>query len=357
DTSSDKFQNYYKDLSQRLKNRELDLVIVVNIFLTGFDATTLNTLWVDKNLRAHGLIQAFSRTNRILNSVKTYGNIVSFRDLEKETNDALALFGNKDAKGIVLLKPYAEYYKEYGERVEELMVTVPLNTPIVGEVAQKAFIKLFGSILRLKNILTAFDDFAGNEILSERDFQDYQSLYLNLYAEFRNTSEVDKESINDDVVFEIELIKQVEINVDYILMLVEKYLKKKGSGEDIEIRAAIERAINSSPSLRNKKDLIEQFVDSISTNAKVDAEWANYIAAKKVEELDGIIERENLNADATKTFIENAFRDGAIPVTGTAITNILPPISRFSRNNDHAVKKQTVLDKLGAFFERFFSLI
>ena len=357
DTSADKFQNYYKDLSQRLKNRELDLVIVVNMFLTGFDATTLNTLWVDKNLRAHGLIQAFSRTNRILNSVKTYGNIISFRNLEKETNDALALFGNKDAKGIVLLKPYADYYKEYEKRVEELTEKFPLNESIIGEAAQKAFIKLFGSILRLKNILTAFDDFTGNAILSDRDFQDYQSLYLNLFAEFRSTSEAEKESINDDVVFEIELIKQVEINVDYILMLVEKYLKKKGTGEDKEIRAAIERAINSSPSLRNKKDLIEQFVDSVSTNSKVDAQWAAYIAAKKVKELDRIIAEERLNADETKLFIENAFRDGAIPVTGTAITNILPPVSRFNRNNSHAVKKQTVLDKLSMFFERFFGLI
>jgi len=238
DTSADKFQNYYKDLSQRLKKRELDLVIVVNMFLTGFDATTLNTLWADKNLRAHGLIQAYSRTNRILNSVKTYGNIVSFRDLEQETNDALALCGNKDAKGIVLLKPYAEYYKEYQKRIEELVAGFPLGKANIGEAVQKAFIKLFGSILklfgsilRLKNILTAFDDFAGNEILSERNFQDYQSLYLDLYAEFRSTSDADKESINDDVVFEIELIKQVEINVDYILLLVERYLTAKGSGQ------------------------------------------------------------------------------------------------------------------------------
>ncbi len=357
DTSADKFQNYYKDLSERLKKRELDLVIVVNMFLTGFDATTLNTLWVDKNLRAHGLLQAYSRTNRILNSVKTYGNIISFRDLEQETNDALALFGNKDAKGIVLLKPYAEYYKEYQDRIEEIVAGFPLGKAIVGEAAQKAFIMLFGAILRLKNILTAFDDFAGNEILSERDFQDYQSLYLNLYAEFRSASDAEKESINDDVVFEIELIKQVEINVDYILMLVEKYLKKKGSGEDKEIRATIERTINSSPSLRNKKDLIEQFVDSVSVNAKVDSEWVTYITAKKAEELDRIIADEGLNADETKVFVDNAFRDGAIPVTGTAITKILPPVSRFNKNNDHAVKKQTVLDKLGVFFERFFGLL
>src|SRR6185437_16014343 len=179
DTSADKFQNYYKDVSQRLKKRELDMVIVVNMFLTGFDATTLNTLWVDKNLRAHGLIQAYSRTNRILNSVKTYGNIVSFRDLEQPTNDALALFGNKDAKGIVLLKPYGEYYTDYEGLVDELMSRFPVGQTIVGERAQKDFIKLFGAILRLRNILTAFDEFAGNEILTARDFQDYQSTYLN----------------------------------------------------------------------------------------------------------------------------------------------------------------------------------
>jgi type I restriction enzyme R subunit len=356
DTSADKFQNYYKDLSQRLKKRELDVAIVVNMFLTGFDATTLNTLWADKNLKSHGLIQAYSRTNRILNSVKTYGNIVSFRDLEQATNDALALFGNKDAKGIVLLKPYAEYYKEYEKRIGELVVEFPLGKAIVGEAAQKAFIKLFGSILRLKNILTAFDDFTGQDILTEREFQDYQSLYLNLYAEFRALSAAEKELINDDVVFEIELIKQVEINVDYILLLVEQYLKKKGTGDDKEIRATIERAINSSPGLRNKKDLIEQFVDSVNTKAKVDAQWQAFVATKKAEELERIITEENLNAEAARNFIDNAFRDGGIPTTGTAITKILPPVSRFNKSNSHAAKKQTVLDKLAAFFERYFGL-
>lgn len=357
DTSADKFQNYYKDLSLRLKRRELDLVIVVNMFLTGFDATTLNTLWVDKNLKAHGLIQAYSRTNRILNSVKTYGNIVSFRNLEQETNDALALFGNKDAKGIVLLKPYAEYYAEYAARVRELLDTYPQGQAIVGEAAQKAFIKLFGSILRLKNILTAFDDFAGQEILSERQFQDYQSIYLNLYAEFRATSEAQRESINDDVVFEIELIKQVEINVDYILLLVEQYLKTKGTGDDKEIRATIERAVNASPSLRNKKDLIIQFVESVNTKAKVDAQWQRFMAQKKTEELECIIAEENLNAEATREFIDNAFRDGGIPSTGTAITKILPAVSRFSQSNGHAAKKQSVLGKLAVFFERYFGLV
>ncbi len=356
DTSTDKFQNYYKDLSERLKNRDLDLVIVVNMFLTGFDATALNTLWMDKNLRMHGLIQAYSRTNRILNSVKTYGNIVTFRDLEQETNDALALFGNKDAKGIVVLKPYADYYTEYRKRIEELVADYPLGQAIIGETMQKAFIALFGAILRLKNILAAFDDFAGNEILSDRDFQNYQGLYVDLHAEFRTKSEAEKEVINDDVVFEIELIKQVEVNVDYILMLVEKYLNAKGTGQDTEIRATIERAVAASPGLRNKKDLIETFVESVSMNGVVDSEWTAFIATKKAEELDQIIADEGLNADETKAFVDNAFRDGAITVTGTAITKILPPASRFDKNNGHAVKKQAVLDRLSAFFERYFGL-
>jgi type I restriction enzyme R subunit len=356
DTSAEKFQNYYKDLSQRLKNGELDMVIVVNMFLTGFDATTLNTLWVDKNLRAHGLLQAFSRTNRILNSVKTYGNIVAFRDLEDATNDALALFGNKDAKGIVLLKPYAEYYQQYQELIETLRQKFPLGEPLIGETAKKDFIKLFGSILRLKNILTAFDDFAGNEILTEREFQDYQSIYLNLYAEFRSDADAEKEAINEDIVFEIELIKQTEINVDYILMLVERYLQTKGTGEDKEILATINRAVNSSPSLRNKKDLIEQFVDSVSADTAIDAEWSDYIAAKKVKELDQIIADEGLDPEGTRAFVDSAFRNGTVPATGTAIMKILPPVSRFSKDNHHATKKRTVLYKLGKFFDRFFGL-
>ncbi len=357
DTSADRFQNYYRDLSHRLKSRELDLVIVVNMFLTGFDATTLNTLWVDRNLRAHGLIQAYSRTNRILNSVKTYGNVISFRDLEQETNDALTLFGNKDARSIVLMKPYAEYYGEYRERIDELVTCFPLVQAIIGESSKREFVKLFGTILRLKNILTSFDDFAGNEILDNRDVQDYQSLYLNLYAEFRGTADSDKEPVNDDVVFEIELIRQVEINVDYILMLVEQYLKKKGSGEDRKIRASMERAISASPSLRSKKDLIERFVDSISAKAVIDAQWVAFVTTRKEEELDRIIVEEHLDPVGTRLFMDNAFRDGAVPVTGTAVTKILPPASRFGRNNDHSVKKQMVLDRLSAFLERFSGLI
>jgi type I restriction enzyme R subunit len=358
DTSADKFQNYYKDLSLRLKNREIDLVIVVNMFLTGFDATTMNTLFVDKRLVNHGLIQAYSRTNRILNSVKTYGNIVSFRDLEEETNDAIALFGNKDARGIVLLKPYTEYYAEYAEKATELLQEFPLGEPIIGEAAQKAFIALFSAILRLQNILTAFDDFAGNEILTERQMQDYRSIYLNLYAEFRKERGSEKESINDDVVFEIELIKQVEINVDYILMLVAKWREARGNGSDKEMSALmdIQRSIDSSPTLRNKRELIMDFVDRVSASGEIDEEWRAYVAAQRTAELDAIITDENLKPEETKVFVDQAFRDGAIPTTGTAITKILPPASRFSAGGGHGEKKQRVLSRLGDFFERFFGL-
>ncbi len=358
DTSSDKFQNYYKDLSLRLKNRDIDLVIVVNMFLTGFDSTTLNTLFADKHLINHGLLQAYSRTNRILNSVKTYGNIVSFRNLEKETNEALALFGNKDASGIVLLKPYGDYYDEYKERVEDLLLKYPPGTQIVGEETKKDFIALFGAILRLENILTSFDDFEGNELLSDRQSQDYRSVYLDLYADFRRNTAADKETINDDIVFEIELIKQVEINVDYILMLVQKWHESRGkssNNEQIEI-STIQRAIDSGLSLRNKKDLIMAFVDSVSADGMIDQEWRAFVDIKRAEELDQIIIEEELSPQETKVFIERAFRDGSIPTTGTAINQILPPVSRFSSDGTHSEKKQKVLARLGEFFERFFGL-
>ena len=238
DTSADKFQNYYKDLSERLKKREIDLVIVVNMFLTGFDATTLNTLFVDKRLVNHGLIQAFSRTNRILNSVKTYGNIVSFRDLEEETNEAIALFGNKDARGIVLLKPYGEYYAEYADRGARAARKFPLGEPIIGEAAQKEFIALY----RRDPAPREHPDLV-RRVCRRRitDRAPGPGLPQRLPRPLRRVSQGDdsaeKESINDDVVFEIELIKQVEINVDYILMLVQKWREVRGDGSDKEIDA------------------------------------------------------------------------------------------------------------------------
>ena len=363
DTSSDKFQNYYKDLSLRVKNREIDILIVVNMFLTGFDATTLNTLWVDKNLKQHGLIQAFSRTNRILNSVKTYGNIVCFRDLKEETDKAIALFGNKDAGGIVLLKTYEEYYNGYDDKGEykpgyaELIATLttqyPLGQPIIGEEAEKDFIRLYGAILRLRNILTSFDDFEGNEILSERDFQDYQSIYIDLYQEYRKGADGDKETINDDIVFEIELVKQIEVNIDYILMLVAKY--QQSNCKDKTILTTIDKAINSSIELRSKKELIERFIEQVNVSTKVDEDWSKFLHERKEADITAIIEEERLKPEETRRFIDNAFRDGMLKTTGTDIDKIMPPVSRFG--GGRAAKKQGIIEKLMIFFEKYLGLV
>ena len=356
DTSGDKFENYYKDLSKKIKDRDIDMVIVVNMFLTGFDATTLNTLWVDKNLRMHGLIQAYSRTNRILNSVKTYGNVVSFRDLEERTNEAISIFGDKDARGTVLLKPFEHYDDEYRKKIDELVEKYPLGQMIVGESNQKAFVMLFGQILRLRNILTSFDEFEGTDPLSEREHQDYRSVYIEIYHEFK-PEPGKKEAINEDIVFEIELIKQVEVNVDYILMLVEQYRQKKGYGEDKELRAEISRAVDSSPTLRNKKDLIEDFVDGVSTSGEIGEEWKEFIKSRSEAELEQIIRDERLQAEGTRAFMNMAFRDGAIQSTGTAITNVLPNRSRFTPDSEHQETKGRVLDLLAEYFDRFAGFI
>ena len=356
DTSADRFQNYYKDLSMRIKNREIDLVIVVNMFLTGFDATTMNTLFVDKNLRMHGLIQAYSRTNRILNSVKAYGNIVAFRDLEDATNSALEIFGNKDARGIVTLKPFSEYYEQYQDAVDELLTQFPVEQPPAGEQAKKDFIALFGRILRLHNILSAFDEFVDADPLTERKRQDYTSIYLRLRDEFVTDEEDSKEKINDDVVFELELVKQVEINVDYILMLVEKLRTERGDGEDKEIRAEISRSVEASPTLRSKKDLVEDFVDQVTLSPAVDDQWQAFIDAKLTGELEDIISSHNLKPEQTRAFVNTAFRDGYLNTTGMQIVSILPPLSRFNRNAGHGQKKKVVIKALTEFFERFYGL-
>jgi len=349
DTGADKFGSYYKDISRRVVSRELDLLIVVNMFLTGFDAKTLNTLWVDKKLRHHGLIQAFSRTNRILNSVKTFGQIVCFRNLEKATEDAIALFGDSEASGLVVLRPYEEYYAEYEAKVADLLARFPLGMRPDDE---RGFINLYGAILRLRNILVSFDEFIVEVwILTPRQLQDYQSLYLDLYAEHRRVTDADKEDINDDLVFEIELVKQVAIDLAAILALVQKY--HDDNCVDKEIPVQIAKAINSSPDLRKKKDLIEAFLSTLAPDADVDGAWARFIAEAKARELDTIIADEQLNPEATRTFMDAALRDGALPDTGTAILRILPPVSRFVMTNSHSQVKARVLARLREYFDRY----
>lgn len=367
DTSSDKFQNYYKDVSLRMKNRELDMLIVVNMFLTGFDATTLNTLWVDKNLKMHGLIQAYSRTNRILNRIKVFGNIVCFRNLQKRTDSALALFGDKNASGIVLMRPYEDYFdgytdsndkyhQGYRDMIAELLSKFPLSGPsIISEQKQKEFLVLFGGVLRMRNILVPFDEFKGQDLLSERDLQDYLGKYQDLWEEWKAQREEGvKESIIDDIVYEIELVRQVEVNIDYIIMLIQKY--HDAHCKDKEIVVTIERAIDSSPELRSKKDLIQNFISGINETDDITTEWRDYTKEEKEKELRSIIQDEKLNPEATRRFINNSFRDGELKTTGTDIDKLMPPVSRFG-DNRRAEKKQTIIERLKLLFERFFGIV
>ncbi|MDL2254283.1 type I restriction endonuclease subunit R, partial [Ruminococcaceae bacterium OttesenSCG-928-I18] len=288
------------------------------------------------------------------------------RDLKKATDDAIALFGDRETGGIVLLKTYENYYNGYEENgaqksgytelIEVLTTTYPLGDSIIGELSQKDFIRLFGAILRLRNILTSFDEFEGNEILSQRDFQDYQSMYLDLYQSFTKGKDADKENINDDIIFEIELIKQIEVNIDYILMLVTKY--HDSNCTDKSILAAIDKAVCSSIELRSKKELIEGFVARVNTSTQVDDDWQKFVHEQKETDLSALIHDEKLKQAEARRFVANAFRDGGLKTTGTDVDKILPPVTRFGGGgSNRATRKQRVIDKLVAFFEKYLGLL
>ncbi|MEI0491707.1 type I restriction endonuclease subunit R [Brachyspira intermedia] len=373
DTSDEKFENYYKDVSLQMKNNQIDILIVVNMFLTGFDAPTLNTLWVDKRLQMHGLIQAFSRTNRILNSVKTFGNIVSFMNLEENTNKALSVFGDKDANSIALLKTYKDYFNGYDENgehvlgyteiVDLLKTKFPINEAIVTEEDKKLFIKLFGDLLKIRNTLSAFDSFREDreKILSDIDFQDYSGKYSDLYTEITQSKEKDKnnpeiENIQDDVVFEIELIKQVEVNIDYILLIVARY-KNENKDKDTIIEH-VRKLINAGIELRSKRELIENFINQMNaSDTDVQEEFYQYVKKEKEKDLIQIIKDENLKEKETNDFITSCFEYGEIRTSGTDIDKTLPPISRFSKQGNKIEKKQIVVEKLQSFFEKYSGLI
>lgn len=365
DLSANGFQSFYKDVSKRMKNRELDLLIVVNMFLIGFDAKTLNTLWVDKNLRMHGLLQAYSRTNRILNSVKNCGNIICFRNLEQATNDALGLFGNSEANGVVLLKTFDEYYYEgyedangkrqpgYKETVETLREEYPLpvGTDVMTEEAKKDFIKKYSYILKLYNILSTFDEFEGKELLGEQERQHYASAYLELYHQFRDKEKVDPENVNEDIVFEIELIKHDDISIDRILQMVQTYADDHMN--DMTVIAKIRDFVDASPNLRNKRELIEQFIKDITSGSDVGESWADYIKQQKEEELNKIIEEEKLKPTETRNFMAMAFRNGFVSMSGVAFAQILPAVSRFSKDSKREEMRQRVFEKLCAYLEKY----
>jgi len=361
DTSSDKFQNYYKDVSMRMKNREIDLLIVVNMFLTGFDAKTLNTLWVDKNLKYHGLLQAFSRTNRIYNTIKAYGNIVCFRNLDKRIEESLSLFGNKDAGGVILLKDYDSYYygytdakglyhKGYKELVEFLKATFSSTTPPDKKEDKKTFINTFNSILQVMNILAVFDRFENEKLLTEYEFQEYTSIYIDLKEEIKKPDKDDPTSIIDDIEFETELVKQFEIDIEYILALLEKYKK----GGDVEIITTIKKLITSSFELRSKKDLIEAFIENIDSIDNISEDWSEFVRKKACEELDNIIKDNNLKKEPTYALLEFSFKNEVLRLEGTVLDNIMPPISIFGGKE---TKKKALEGKLETYFAKYVGMV
>ena len=368
-TDSEQFQSYYKDLSLRMKNKEIDILIVVGMFLTGFDAKTLNTLWVDKNLKLHGLLQAYSRTNRILNAVKNCGNIVCFRNLEDATNESLRIFGDENAAGLVFMKSFQEYYERgyedsrgewhrpYKELIRILLEQFPVEqmANILDEETKKAFIRLLSEILRVRNMLNAFDDFDEEaEIIDKMRFEDYKGWYNTYYEEFRKPKH-ESESINDDIEFEMELVKQVQVNIHYILQLVQKYHDK--NCEDKEIIVQIRKQVDASPDMRDKRDLIEKFIERMTPEKGKDVgdDWEQYIEQEKKAQLDTIIKDEDLDPRKTEAFMKRAFADGYVTETGTGIAQILPPVNPFLPESGE--KKQTVIEKLKAYLSRFSGII
>lgn len=384
-TDGDKFQAYYKDVSLRMKDKQIDILIVVGMFLTGFDAKTLNTLWVDKNLKWHGLLQAFSRTNRILNAVKNCGNIVCFRNLEEATNKCLGLFGDKDASGIVLMRPFDDYYYGYDEQqkdgktqkhnpgyvelVKMLLEKFPLNKlkDLGSEKGRMEFIKLMGAVLKMQNLLTSFDEFTMDKVMvsEELDFnefvmQDYLGWYNSHYEKYKQEREAKggkNETIEDEVVYELELVKQVSIGIDYILALVAQY--HQSNCMDASIKVKIEKALDASPDLKDKKELVEKFIARQTPNGEnILDKWEEYIIEQRKQELEQIISDENLKGEETLHFMQQSFEDGFVTTSGLAVTKLLPPMPIFGAGaGKRAEKKKSVIEKLEAFFKKYFNLI
>jgi type I restriction enzyme R subunit len=401
---SSEFQNYYRDLAKRVKEKEIDLLIVVGMFLTGFDAPTLNTLFVDKNLRYHGLIQAYSRTNRIYDSTKTFGNIITFRDLEKATIDAITLFGDKNTKNVVLEKSYTEYMqgftdvatgdarRGYVDVVKELKERFPDIDNIVTEKDKKDFAKLFGEYLRVENILQNYDEFTALkaiqqlditdeeqveqfkatyylsdeeiqamkeiEVPSERIIQDYRSSYNDIRDWIRREKagdEKEKSTVDwDDVVFEVDLLKSQEINLDYILELIFEHNKKSKDKEALV--EDVRRLIRSSVGNRAKESLVVDFInqtdlDKIKDKASIIDEFFTFAQAEQQREAEELIISEKLNEDAARRYILSSLKREYASQNGTELNEILPKMSPL--NPEYLTKKQSVFQKIAAFVEKF----
>jgi type I restriction enzyme, R subunit len=309
---SESFYNYYNDISKKVKERKIDVLLVVNMFLTGFDSPTLNTLYVDKNLKYHGLIQAYSRTNRIINEQKSQGNIVAFRNLKDRTDEAITLFSNKDAIEVIIMKPYEDYTAKFDKAFENLLSIVPTTDSVndlVSEDDELAFIKAFRELMRIKNVLSSFADFKWEDLkMDEQLFEDYKSKYLDLYDKVKSDNQKEKVSILDDVDFELELIHRDEINVAYIIQLLIK-LKSKVKGDTTKVEQEILNLLNTETTLRSKRELIEKFIKEnlpdIKDTELITQEFDQFWTLEQKKEFDLFVAEENLSADKTEKLIEN----------------------------------------------------
>lgn len=341
------FQNYYKDLAKKVKEKEVDLLLVVGMFLTGFDAPTLNTLFVDKNLKYHGLIQAYSRTNRILNKVKSFGNIVCYRDLEQATKDAIKTFGDKNSINIILEKNYEHYIHKYINAVDNLDKKLPEFTNIELEEDKKLFVKLFNEIIKLDNVLKNFDEFVNEpKKISERKMQDMKSKYLAIKEEFRPAKEEKNKNIDDDLEFHIDLLKTDEINLDYILKIIIDKVKEVDSVD--KLKSDVIRLIRSSMESRPKENLILEFINKIDIRDKKSLENIVenfYIYARDVKniEIQGLINEEKLKEGAER-FIQNSIEKGEVIEGGNELNSVLPALGR--RGGARLEKKKQVYDKI-----------
>ena len=374
-TNGSEFQNYYKDLSKKVKDKKIDILIVVGMFLTGFDAPTLNTLFVDKNLRYHGLIQAFSRTNRILNKVKTFGNIVCFRDLEKATKNAIKTFGDENSVNIILEKSYNDYIngfkdeetgksiKGYVSLCNEIVEKFPKPVEIEKTQDKKEFVELFGELLKTENILKNFDEFENFEkIISDRQMQDMKSVYVDICEEIRNAGKDDQNNSNEqgidfsDIEFQIDLLRTDEINLDYILELI---LEKTKEHDDIEtLKSEIRRVIRTSLGTRAKENLVINFINKtdlkkLKNNGEILDAFYKYAKEEKKEKIDELVKNENLKEDSRR-FIEKSINKGFVDYAGSELDSILPPTSR--RKGAREVKKQSVLEKIQKMVEIFIGI-
>lgn len=360
---SGSFENYYKDISLKMKTGEIDLLIVVNMFTTGANMVLLNSIFIDRNLKDHGLIQTFSRANRILNSVKIYANIICFRDISKNVEEAFALYGSGGDGGLIVLKDYKSYYCGYTDNkgthpgyldiAGEILEKYPKGRMPFGESDEKHFIRLFGSLLRIMNILSSFDEFDAQKIISDRQMQDYQSVYLDLYHNYRSSEE--KTDINDDIIFEITLVKQTEVNIDYILKMVRKY--RDENMEDRDAYNEIMKAVGSSTKTRSKKELIEKFINEV--DYATDDDWHRFAEKEYRNDVEKLILRENLKPGPAEKFIAECLEGGYVKTTGTDIDACLPPMSRFAKkaNERKGMKKEEVLRLITALFEKYEGII